>query len=54
MRLLEDSLAERMLTGDIKAGDSVIIDVDADGNISVLNDDKKMTSSVSAQPAGIS
>ncbi|KAL3153506.1 ATP-dependent Clp protease ATP-binding subunit ClpA cd4a, chloroplastic [Trebouxia sp. C0009 RCD-2024] len=54
MRLLEDSMAERMLSGDIKAGDSVIIDVDADGQINVLNGDKKMTSSVSAQPAGIS
>jgi ATP-dependent Clp protease ATP-binding subunit ClpC len=31
MRLLEDSMAERMLSGDIKEGDSVIIDVDADG-----------------------
>lgn len=54
MRLLEDSMAERMLMGDIKAGDSVIIDVDADGQINVLNGDKKMTSSISAQPAGIS
>lgn len=54
MRLLEDSMAERMLAGDIKGGDSVIIDVDADGQINVLNGDKKMTSSVSAQPAGIS
>lgn len=54
MRLLEDSMAERMLSGDIKGGDSVIIDVDADGQINVLNGDKKMTSSVSAQPAGIS
>ena len=26
MRLLEDSMAERMLGGDIKEGDSVIID----------------------------
>lgn len=26
MRLLEDSMAERMLAGDIKEGDSVIID----------------------------
>ena len=33
MRLLEDSMAERMLTGDIKEGDSVIIDVDADGQV---------------------
>ena len=76
MRLLEDSMAERMLGGDIKEGDSVIIDgerlarcpsilspthpipaprladaaaaVDADGQISVLNGDKKMVSSVPA------
>ncbi|KAK9823819.1 hypothetical protein WJX72_005723 [[Myrmecia] bisecta] len=54
MRLLEDSMAERMLSGDIKEGDSVIIDVDADGQINVLNGDKKMISNVSAMPAGIS
>ncbi|CAL5222379.1 g4734 [Coccomyxa viridis] len=54
MRLLEDSMAERMLSGDIKEGDSVIIDVDADGQISVLNGDKKMISAVDATPAGIS
>ncbi|KAL4423928.1 hypothetical protein ABPG75_001229 [Micractinium tetrahymenae] len=46
MRLLEDSMAERMLAGEIKEGDSVIIDVDADGQISVLNGDKKMTSAI--------
>jgi len=33
MRLLEDSMAERMLSQDIKEGDSVIIDVDADGQV---------------------
>lgn len=54
MRLLEDSMAERMLNGDIKEGDSVIIDVDADGQISVLNGDKKMTSVIDITPAGIS
>jgi ATP-dependent Clp protease ATP-binding subunit ClpC len=54
MRLLEDSMAERMLNGDIKEGDSVIIDVDADGQISVLNGDKKMISTIDATPAGIS
>lgn len=46
MRLLEDSLAERMLSGDIGEGDSIIMDVDADGQIAVLNGDKKMLSSV--------
>jgi len=34
-------------------GDSVIIDVDADGQVSVLNGDKKMTSALDAAPAGI-
>ena len=33
MRLLEDSMAERMLSGELKEGDSVIIDVDADGQV---------------------
>ncbi|KAK1319844.1 hypothetical protein QJS10_CPB04g00126 [Acorus calamus] len=37
MRLLEDSLAERMLSGEIKEGDSAIVDVDSDGNVTVLN-----------------
>mmetsp|Transcript_45737 Transcript_45737/g.145731 ORF Transcript_45737/g.145731 Transcript_45737/m.145731 type:complete len:597 (-) Transcript_45737:1019-2809(-) len=37
MRLLEDNLAERMLMGDLKEGDSAIMDVDAAGNIVVLN-----------------
>lgn len=53
MRLLEDSLAERMLSGDIKEGDSIIMDVDADGQISVLNGDKRMTTSIPTAPAGI-
>ncbi|KAF8400039.1 hypothetical protein HHK36_015913 [Tetracentron sinense] len=37
MRLLEDNMAEKMLTGEIKEGDSVIVDVDLDGNVIVLN-----------------
>ncbi|MTV29034.1 ATP-dependent Clp protease ATP-binding subunit ClpC, partial [Nitriliruptoraceae bacterium ZYF776] len=37
MRLLEDSMAEKMLSREIKEGDSVIVDVDADGNVTVLN-----------------
>ncbi|KAF2312806.1 hypothetical protein GH714_040506 [Hevea brasiliensis] len=37
MRLLEDSMAEKMLAGEIKDGDSVIVDVDSDGNVIVLN-----------------
>ncbi|XP_061372303.1 chaperone protein ClpC, chloroplastic-like [Gastrolobium bilobum] len=37
MRLLEDSMAEKMLARDIKEGDSVIVDADSDGNVIVLN-----------------
>ncbi|XP_038986955.1 ATP-dependent Clp protease ATP-binding subunit ClpA homolog CD4B, chloroplastic isoform X1 [Phoenix dactylifera] len=37
MRLLEDSLAEKMLAGEIKEGDSAIVDVDSDGNVTVLS-----------------
>jgi len=37
MRMLEDCLAERMLAGEIKEGDTAIMDVDADGRITVLN-----------------
>nr|KYP38047.1 hypothetical protein KK1_040720 [Cajanus cajan] len=37
MRLLEDSMAEKMLAREIKEGDSVIVDVDSDGNVIVLN-----------------
>ncbi|KAF8390733.1 hypothetical protein HHK36_025260 [Tetracentron sinense] len=37
MRLLEDSMAEKMLGGEIKEGDSVIVDVDSEGNVTVLN-----------------
>lgn len=56
MRLLEDSMAERMLSGEIKEGDSAIIDVDASGNITVLNGSTGTASTieVDSQPAGIS
>lgn len=37
MRLLEDSLAEKMLAGEVKEGDSAIVDIDSDGNVTVLN-----------------
>ncbi|KAE9610173.1 putative ClpA/B family, UVR domain, P-loop containing nucleoside triphosphate hydrolase [Lupinus albus] len=37
MRLLEDSMAEKMLSREIKEGDSVIVDADSDGNVIVLN-----------------
>ncbi|XP_013603838.1 PREDICTED: chaperone protein ClpC2, chloroplastic [Brassica oleracea var. oleracea] len=37
MRLLEDSMAEKMLSREIKDGDLVIVDVDAEGSVVVLN-----------------
>lgn len=54
MRLIEDCLAERILSGDIKEGDVVIMDVDPDGAIAVLAGDKKMRAVMDATPAGIS
>lgn len=56
MRLLEDNLAERVLQGEIGEGDTVIMDVDSDGNICVLNEQGqviKSSSESSAPPAGI-
>merc|ERR1712147_614769 len=53
MRLLEDALAEKMLGGDIKAGDSIIMDVDADNNITVLNGSEKLVANISDAPADI-
>lgn len=53
-RLLEDSMAEQMLSGATKDGDSVIIDVDAEGQVVVINGDKQSTQQIEAVPAGIS
>ncbi|MEB3278269.1 MAG: ATP-dependent Clp protease ATP-binding subunit [Lyngbya sp.] len=36
MRLLEDSLAEEILSGRIKEGDTAIVDIDADGQVKVM------------------
>jgi len=46
--------AETVESAVLQEGDSVIIDVDADGQVSVLNGDKKMTQMISETPAGIS
>nr|YP_009397316.1 Clp protease ATP binding subunit [Thuretia quercifolia]ARW66502.1 Clp protease ATP binding subunit [Thuretia quercifolia] len=40
MRLLEDSLAEQVLTGKINAGDSAVVDVSDDGQVKVLLENK--------------
>ena len=41
MRLLEDNLAEKMLSGDIAEGTSAIMDVNAEGEIIVMTGDGK-------------
>merc|ERR1712070_181789 len=53
MRLMEDGLAEKMLAGDIREGDSVIMDVDPEGNITVLNGSETMKVELSDTPAVI-
>merc|ERR1712050_627046 len=54
VRLVEDSLAERILCGEVKEGDSVILDVNSDGNIIVLVNYKSYRRDGSKTPSGIS
>merc|ERR1712050_615418 len=54
VRLVEDSLAEKILCGEVKEGDSVILDVNSDGNITVLVNDKSYRRDGSKTPSGIS
>jgi len=53
IRLVEDSMAERILGGDIKEGDAVIIDVDAAGHVVVLNGEESFSANISDATAGI-
>jgi ATP-dependent Clp protease ATP-binding subunit ClpC len=41
MRLLEDSLAEEILSGRVKEGDTAIVDVNDDGQVQVLQGEKR-------------
>ena len=41
MRLLEDSLAEEILSGRIKEGDIATVDVDETGNVNVKSEERK-------------
>ena len=41
MRLLEDSLAEAMLSGQIKEGDTAFVDVDDNGQVKVVKAEAK-------------
>merc|ERR1711934_544510 len=46
IRLVEDPMAESILGGNIKEGDSVILDVDEDGQVNVINRHKSFTRNV--------
>lgn len=41
MRLLEDSLAEEILSGRVQEGDTAVVDVDQDGKITVLPSERR-------------
>ena len=41
MRLLEDSLAEEILSGRVKDGDTAIVDVDDSGNVVVRTEQRR-------------
>ena len=41
MRLLEDSLAEEILSGRIKESDTAVVDVDDTGTVKVLAQERK-------------
>ena len=48
-------MAERMLSGEIKEGDSAIIDVDMEGNVTVLNGKTGTNTATPIEaPAGVS
>lgn len=55
MRMLEDCLAERLLAGEICEGDTAIVDVNAEGQITVLNGEGKVLSgtTLDSAPRGI-
>eukprot|EP00746_Dinoflagellata_sp_MGD_P156591 gnl/MRDRNA2_/MRDRNA2_85895_c0_seq1.p1 gnl/MRDRNA2_/MRDRNA2_85895_c0~~gnl/MRDRNA2_/MRDRNA2_85895_c0_seq1.p1 ORF type:complete len:905 (+),score=71.72 gnl/MRDRNA2_/MRDRNA2_85895_c0_seq1:89-2803(+) len=54
IRLVEDSIAERILVGHVKEGDYIILDVNVDGNIILLNGDKSYVAEGQNTITGIS
>jgi len=44
MNLLEDVLAEALLAGTIKDGDSALVDLDNDGKVTILPAEKALNS----------
>ncbi|MEB3164157.1 MAG: ATP-dependent Clp protease ATP-binding subunit [Prochlorothrix sp.] len=45
MRLLEDVLAEEILSGRVKGGDTAIVDVDEDGKVKVVSEQRELPES---------
>jgi ATP-dependent Clp protease ATP-binding subunit ClpC len=54
IRLVEDSIAEKILNKEVLVGDSVILDVNSDGSIALLVGDKSFNTFVGNTPTGIS
>merc|ERR1712170_197748 len=54
IRLVEDSIAEKILAGEVEEGDSIILDVDEEGRVNVLNGDEGFTASIAYTSTGIS
>merc|ERR1712046_256855 len=52
IRLVEDSIAEKILSGEVEEGDSIILDVDEEGRVRVINAEKSFTSNVSSISMG--
>jgi len=52
-QLVEDSMAERILRGEIKEGDLVILDINSNGEITLLNGEKSFVPKVSNHIVGI-
>merc|ERR1712182_154077 len=53
IRLVEDSIAEKILAGEVEEGDWIILDVDQEGLIKVINSEKSFTSDISSISMGI-
>merc|ERR1712066_822267 len=53
IQLVEYSMAERILRGEIKEGDVVILDVNSNGEITLLNGEKSFVPKISNHIVGI-
>merc|ERR1712072_1343354 len=53
IRLVEDTVAEKILGGEVREGDLVILDIGVEGNITVLVGDKSFSANISNITTGI-